>query len=185
MKHPSFLSSKSLYIVTLFVLSRQQRRHNCLVRRNSIPEREIDEEDTVTAELQVNLRKLAAPAPAPTRPKPLLEVAPAPTRPNPIPEVVPALHISSIKAAQTGHTRSSLLQSRDLVKEEELFLADFLVKEEEEEDGDPRAEDEEVSEAFRGWRQVDIAPAHRDGTLLLVATVKVGLDLKRRLTVIQ
>ncbi len=111
----------------------------------------------MTAELQVNLRKLAAPAPAPTRPKPLLEVA-------------PALPISSVKAAQTDPTRSSLLESRDLVKEEESFLADFLIKEEEEEEGgDPRAEDEEVREAFRGWRQVDIAPAHRDGTLLLVS----------------
>jgi hypothetical protein len=125
----------------------------------------------VTAELQVNLRKLAAPAPAPTRSKPLPEVAP--TRPKPFPEVAPALPTASIKAAQTGPTRSSLLESRDLVQEEESFLADFLIKEEEEEDGgDPRAEDEEVSEAFRGWRQVDIAPAHRDGTLLLFSNSK-------------
>ncbi len=155
------------------MVSRQQRRHNCLVRRNSIPEREIDEEDTVTAELQVNLRKHAAPAPAPTRSK----VAPAlPTRPKALPEVAPALPTASIKAAQSDPTRSSLLESRDLVKEEELFLADFLIKEavheEEEEEGDPRAEDEEVSEAFRGWRQVDIAPAHRDGALLLVSNRK-------------
>jgi hypothetical protein len=154
-----------------YSLSRQQRRHNCLVRRNSIPEREIDEDDTVTAELQVNLRKLAAPAPAPTRPKPLLEVAPAlPTRPKPLPETAPALPTSSVKAAQTDPTRSSLV-------EEESFLADFLIKEavheeEEEEGGDPRAEDEEVREAFRGWPQVDIAPAHRDGSLLLVSNSK-------------
>ncbi len=126
----------------------------------------------MTAELQVNLRKLAAPAPAPTRSK----VAPAlPTHPKPLLEVAPALPISSIKAAQTDPTRSSLLECRDLVKEE-FFLADFLIKEavseEEEEDGDPRAEDEEVSEAFRGWRQVDIAPAHRDGTLRMVSNSK-------------
>jgi hypothetical protein len=130
----------------------------------------------VTAELQVNLRKLAAPAPAPTRPK----VAPAlPIRPKPLPEVAPALPISSIKAAQTDPIRSSLLESRDLVKAEELFLADFLIKEavheEEEEEGDPRAEDEEVREAFRGWPQVDIAPAHRDGSLLLVSNSNVWI----------
>jgi hypothetical protein len=69
-----------------------------------------------------------------------------------------------------------LLESRNLVKEEESFLADFLIKEavyeEEEEGGDPRAEDEEVREAFRGWPQVDIAPAHRDGSLLLVSNSK-------------
>ncbi len=136
----------------------------------------------MTAELQVNLRKLAAPATAPTRPK----VAPAlPTRPKPLLEVAPALPISSVKAAPTDPTRSSLLESRDLVKEEESFLAEFLIKEavheEDEEEGDPRAEDEEVSEAFRGWRQVDIAPAHRDGTLLLISNIKVWIRSEAQL----
>jgi hypothetical protein len=156
----------------------------------------------VTAELQVNLRKLAgvAPAPAPTRPKvapapaptrPKVAPAPAHTRPKALPEGAPALPTSSIKAAQTDPTRSSLLESRNLVKEEESFLADFLIKEavyeEEEEGGDPRAEDEEVREAFRGWRQVDIAPPHREGLFFLVSNSKgwiLGLDLKRSLIVI-
>ena len=102
------------------------------MRRNSIPEREIDAEDTVTAELQVNLRKLSA----------LLPPSSSSSRPT-------SLLLNEDRA------RGLLIAE---ASEDEVLLEDVL-REEDEEEGVLRtqAEDEEVREAFRGWRQVEIS----------------------------
>jgi hypothetical protein len=100
---------------------RQLRQRNCLVRRNSIPEREIDEDDAVTAELQVNLRKLSSTAS--TRPSSYIEADKDRTSSN-----------------SNNNTELDQLISSEAVHEDEED--EELLREED--------EDEEVSEAFRG-----------------------------------
>ena len=108
---------------------RQQRQRNCLVRRNSIPEREIDEEDTETAELQVNLRKLTGHS----RPSSLIEAADKDRRPA---------------------DKSNSLQCGDVTAKDNFTIVEAVGEEEEDESGGQfkvEEEDEEVSEAFSGW----------------------------------